>query len=441
MGYIPHTEEDRKTMLATIGVSHLEDLFQDIPEEVRLREPLNLPHALDEHAIVQELTQISRKNKPAGEFISFLGAGVYQHFVPSLVYEIITRGEFLTAYTPYQPEMSQGYLQTIYEFQSLICELTQMDVANASMYDGATASAEAVLMASQITDRKKALVCESVHPHYRACIHTFAESPGIQVHQVPWEDLGNSLTKEVACLVIQYPDFFGRVMPLAPLIQQAKAVGALSIVISNPIALGVLKPPGSFGADIVVGDAQPFGVPMGFGGPMVGYFCSRKEYIRHIPGRIVGATLDAQGRRGFVMTLRTREQDIKREKATSNICTNQALMALCATVYLCALGKKGVRSVAETCIQKAHYTAEKLCSIPGVSLLFPNDPFAYEFAIKIPKDAQKVHEKLLEQGFLAGLPLSQYFPEMNQALLLAVTEVRKREEIDSFVSAVARTVN
>jgi glycine dehydrogenase subunit 1 len=441
MGYIPHTEEDRKTMLATIGVSHLEDLFRDIPKEALLREPLNLPPALDEHAIIRELTRISRLNKPAGEMISFLGAGVYQHFIPSLVYEIISRGEFLTAYTPYQPEMSQGYLQTIYEFQSLICELTQMDVANASMYDGGTASAEAVLMASQITNRHKAIVCESVHPHYRHCIHTFAESPGIQVQEDTWEELGSLLTEEVACLVIQYPDFFGRVKSPASLIRRAREVGALSIVISNPIALGVLNPPGFYGADIVVGEAQPLGVPMGFGGPMVGYFCSRKEHIRYIPGRIVGATVDTQGRRGFVMTLRTREQDIKRERATSNICTNQALMALAATVYLCALGKKGIRAVAETCIQKAHYTAERLCSIPGVSLVFPEDAFAYEFAVKTPIDASRLQERLLEQGFLAGLPLSRYFPDMHQALLLAVTEVRTREEIDSFISAVAKAVN
>lgn len=440
MSYIPHTEEDRRAMLEAIGVSSIEDLFVDIPESLRLREPLNLPESLDPYSILARLKEIGRKNLALDEVVSFLGAGIYQHAIPSAVAALIGRGEFLTAYTPYQPELSQGYLQTIYEFQSMICEITGMDVANASMYDGATAAAEATIMASGVTNRTKIVASKSLHPHYRQAIHTYAPATGCEVVEALWQDLPDAMDDETACVIWQYPDFFGRVLSPAALVKRAKEVGALSICATEPVALGVLKPPGAFGVDVVVGEGQPLGVPMGYGGPLVGFFCVTRDLIRAIPGRIVGTTHDAEGRRGFVMTLRTREQDIRREKATSNICTNQALMALAATIYLSLVGKNGFRSVAEACVQKAHYCAERLLQIPGVERLFPDDPFAFEFAVRLPTDADEVRDALLERGILAGFPLGLHYPDRKDCLLVAVTEVRTREEIDRFAAEMAEVL-
>jgi glycine dehydrogenase subunit 1 len=441
MSYIPHTEEDRRAMLAAIGVESIADLFTDIPQELQLKEPLNLPPALDPHNILATLREYSRQNRSLDEMVSFLGAGVYQHAVPSAVAALIGRGEFLSAYTPYQPEASQGYLQTIYEFQTMICELTGMEVANASMYDGATATAEAAVMAHGVTGREKIVVSRALHPHYRECIHTYAPAVGCTVVEALWDDLEAAIDEQTACVVWQYPDFFGRVLNPSRLVTRAKDAGALTVCATEPVSLGVLRPPGDFGVDVVVGEGQPLGVPMGYGGPHVGFFCVKKELVRAIPGRIVGRTHDKDGRRGFVMTLRTREQDIRREKATSNICTNQALMALAATIYMSLLGKQGFREVAEACVRNAHYCAEQLLRIPGVSMLFPDDPFAFEFAVRLPRDAEAVRDALLEQGILAGLPLGRFYDDRRDCLLIAVTEVRTRTEIDRFASELAKVVN
>lgn len=441
MSYIPHTEEDRRAMLAAIGVESIADLFTDIPQELQLKEPLNLPPALDPHNILATLREYSRQNRSLDEMVSFLGAGVYQHAVPSAVAALIGRGEFLSAYTPYQPEVSQGYLQTIYEFQTMICELTGMEVANASMYDGATATAEAAVMAHGVTGREKIVVSRALHPHYRECIHTYAPAVGCTVVEALWDDLEAAIDEQTACVVWQYPDFFGRVLNPSRLVTRAKDAGALTVCATEPVSLGVLRPPGDFGVDVVVGEGQPLGVPMGYGGPHVGFFCVKNELVRAIPGRIVGRTHDKDGRRGFVMTLRTREQDIRREKATSNICTNQALMALAATIYMSLLGKQGFREVAEACVRNAHYCAEQLLRIPGVSMLFPDDPFAFEFAVRLPRDAEAVRDALLEQGILAGLPLGRFYDDRRDCLLIAVTEVRTRTEIDRFASELAKVVN
>jgi glycine dehydrogenase subunit 1 len=439
MPYIPHTDADRKEMLDAIGAASIEDLFSEVPESLRLKRLLDIPGGLDEHAIGVELGKIAALNQSLDKTVNFLGAGIYEHYIPSIVMSLISRGEFLSAYTPYQPEASQGYLQTIYEFQSMICAITGMEVCNASMYDGATALAEAAIMCHGVTDREKIVLSNSIHPHYRDCVKTFAETIGCVIEEAPAAFLHERIDRDVACVLFQYPDFFGRIHDLRPLIREAHAHGALSVAVCDPVALGAIEPPGAMECDVVVGEAQPLGVPMGFGGPLVGYFCVRKQFVRAIPGRVVGRTHDKEGRRGFVMTLRTREQDIRREKATSNICTNQALMALCTTVWMAALGKNGFRQVAEACVQKAHYAAEKLCAIPGVRLKY-TDPFAFEFTLELPKDAGQVRDDLLSNGILAGLPLGEYYSGMSDCLLTAVTEVRTKQQIDDLVESMASAV-
>ncbi|MEP0767574.1 MAG: aminomethyl-transferring glycine dehydrogenase subunit GcvPA [Fimbriimonadia bacterium] len=441
MAYIPHTDEDRAEMLATIGVESLDDLFTDIPTDMRLDEPLHIPPAHDEHALVGHLSHLAEKNR--SDLCCFLGAGVYDHFIPATVGTVLSRGEFLTSYTPYQPELSQGYLQAIYEFQSMVCELTGMDMANASMYDGGTALAEAALLAHGANGRDVVVVSEGVHPHYRQIVKTFCWSAGLQYREVALAD-GVTTSADnlegVACLLFQQPNFLGVLEDVGALTTGVQAAGGLSVCCADPFALGVLRPPGEFGVDIVVSEAQALGSPMGFGGPGLGLFAVREALVRRLPGRVVGMTQDVEGRRGFVMTLRTREQDIRREKATSNICTNQALVALAATVYLSALGKTGFRRVAEACVQNAHYAAERLSTIPGVQLRFPTRRFAYEFVLKLPRPADAVRDELLEAGYLAGLPLGQHYQDMEDCLLTCVTEVRTKEEIDGFVEAVRKAV-
>ena len=419
-------------MLKTIGIGSIDELFKEIPSDLLVEGELNIPAQLDEYALATQLNEISKANRTP---VSFLGAGIYEHYIPSTVMELISRGEFLSAYTPYQPEVSQGYLQTIYEFQSMICAITGMDVCNASMYDGATALAEAAIMCVGVTDRNKIVMSDAIHPHYRDCVRTFATAIGCEVEEVPALFAHERLDRDTACVLFQYPDFFGRVVDPRGLIREAHSHGALAVAACEPVSLGVLEPPGAMECDAVVGEAQPLGVPMGFGGPLVGYFCVRKQFVRAIPGRIVGRTQDKDGRRGFVMTLRTREQDIRREKATSNICTNQALMALCTTVWMAALGKNGFRQVAEVCTRKAHYAADLLTKIPGVSLKFPEHPFAFEFTLDVGRDASEVRDALLQNEILAGLPLSDYYPDMKSCLLIAVTEVRSKEEIENFATA------
>ncbi|MDQ2985521.1 MAG: aminomethyl-transferring glycine dehydrogenase subunit GcvPA [Armatimonadota bacterium] len=441
MPYIPHTEEDTRAMLQAIGAESIEDFFVEIPESLRLHDELDIPCALDEYAIGKALAQIGAKNRSLDKLTSFLGAGIYEHYSPSIVMELISRGEFLSAYTPYQPEVSQGSLQTIYEFQSMICAITGMEVCNASMYDGATSLAEACIMAVGVTGRDRILISDSVHPHYRDCVRTFAAAIGCEVQEAPESFLKERGDKDVACVVFQYPDFFGRLHDPRDTIREAHAHGALAIAVCEPIALGAIEPPGAMECDVVVGEAQPMGVPMGFGGPMVGYFCVKRSLVRAIPGRIVGRTHDKDGRRGFVMTLRTREQDIRREKATSNICTNQALMALCATVWMSAVGKSGFKEMAETCVRKAYYAFDKLTAIPSVKPTFPGEPFAFEFALDVGRSASEVRDALLEKDILAGLPLGDYYPAHANSLLVAVTEVRSRDEIDRFAAELRALLN
>jgi glycine dehydrogenase subunit 1 len=435
--YIPHSDTDRQEMLATIGVKAIDELFREIPENLRVKPgAMNLPPALDEHRLYAHLAQISKKNVNLQDVTCFLGAGIYDRYIPSTVGAIIGRGEFLTAYTPYQPELSQGYLQTIYEFQTMVSDLYGMDLANASMYDGSTSMAEAAILAHGMNGRTKIVVSDAVHPHYRQVLDTYCWSMSLTVDTIPSTDGATSdLSKvdgEAACLVIQYPNFFGTIEDLATARKAADEAGAMLIVVSDPVACALLKPPGHFGADIVVGEGQPMGVAMGLGGPMVGLFACKQDLIRRIPGRIVGRTEDHHGTPGYVMTLRTREQDIRREKATSNICTNEALMALAATVYMEALGKNGMTKVAEGTVRNTQYARQALVSA-GAKIKHSGKVFG-EFVIELPKNAETVRDSLLERGILAGLPLGSYYPEMENCLLVAVTEIRTKEEIDRFAT-------
>jgi glycine dehydrogenase subunit 1 len=434
--YIPHTEQDIREMLETIGVSSVEDLLSEIPQELRVKGELNVPPSYDEHRLLGKLFELSRKNKNCiSDLVCFLGAGIYDRYIPASVGALISRGEFLTAYTPYQPEFSQGYLQTIYEFQSMVAELYGMDLANASMYDGATAMAEAAILAHGMTGRAKVAVSSAVHPHYRQVLETYAWSIGMQVVEIPFDNGVTAdyskLDDQSACLIVQSPNFFGSIENLAAARKAADEVGALLVVVADPIACALLKPPGEFGADIAVGEGQPMGIAMGYGGPVVGLFACKQEHVRRIPGRIVGRTTDHDGRGGYVMTLRTREQDIRREKATSNICTNEALMALSATVYMAAMGKNGMKTVAESTVRNTQYAISEFVKA-GFKVKFGQQVFG-EFVLSLPKGAEEVRDVLLNDGILAGLPLGAYYPGMENDLLVAVTEIRSKEQIDRYV--------
>lgn len=442
MPYIPHTEADIAEMLKTIGVESIDDLFVEIPEDLKFKRELNIPCALDENKLGARLLEISKMNRSAAELDWYLGAGLYDRYIPSTVSAVISRGEYLTSYTPYQPEMSQGYLQTIYEFQSMIAELYGMDLANASMYDGSTSMAEAAVMASGINGRNKVVISEGVHPHFRQVLDTYSWAQSLDVVTVPTVDGAtrdfSAVDSEAACIIVQYPNFFGVIEDLARAGEAARAAGAQFIVVADPFAMALLPPPGDFGADMVVGEGQPFGVAMGFGGPLVGLFATKEEHVRRIPGRIVGRTQDMEGKPGYVMTLRTREQDIRREKATSNICTNEALMALASTVYLCALGKNGLRSVAETTVRNTQYGIEKLTAA-GAKVRFGGKVFG-EVVLDLGKDAKEVQEALIEEKIMAGLPLGDYYPGMEHCLLVAFTENRTRSQIDRFAEVLGKTL-
>lgn len=434
-------------MMEAIGIAEFGELLAPIPEPLRLKRDLDLPPVLDEFSLVRHLQRLSSLNADLESHLCFLGAGIYDHFRPSVVPALQSRGEFLTAYTPYQPEVSQGMLQAIYEYQTLICALTAMDISNASMYDAATGLAEAALMATSLTDRSEIVVSRAVHPHYRQVIATYAASTGYRLVEAPYEGgdgdldtLRSLVGADTACVIAQHPNFFGCLENLGAVSEIAHNAGALSIASVDPIALGLLKPPGEFDVDIVVGEGQSLGNPMGFGGPLLGFFACKKKFVRSFPGRIVGATVDQQGRRGYTMTLRTREQDIRREKATSNICTNQALLALAATIYLCELGKSGLRQVADLCLQKAHYAREQLSRVEGVSTHFDTKPFFKEFVIRLPAAPKEVNRKLLQQKIVGGLPLGETYPEMSDAMLVCVTETKSKSDIDRFVSAVAESL-
>ncbi|MFP3722146.1 aminomethyl-transferring glycine dehydrogenase subunit GcvPA [Niallia circulans] len=437
--YLPMTEQDQKEMLAAIGVSSVEDLFSDIPEKVRFQGNYSIKPAKSESALLKELTKLAQKNADAKANVSFLGAGVYDHYSPVIVDHVLSRSEFYTAYTPYQPEISQGELQAIFEFQTMICELTGMDVANSSMYDGATALAEAGMLSAGTTKRKKILLSSAVHPEAKEVVKTYAKGQYIEVIEIPHnegitdiEALEEMVDDTVAAVMIQYPNFFGRVEPLKDLEAIIHAHKSLFVVSSNPLALGALTPPGKFNADIVVGDAQPFGIPMGFGGPHCGYFAVTSKLMRKVPGRLVGQTLDDNGQRGFVLTLQAREQHIRRDKATSNICSNQALNALAASVAMTALGKHGVKEMAIANIQKAHYAKTKLQEA-GFDIVYEGPSFN-EFIIKCNSSISAVNRALLEKGIIGGYDLGRDFRQLENHMLIAVTELRTKEEIDEFVA-------
>ncbi|MGE5577949.1 MAG: aminomethyl-transferring glycine dehydrogenase subunit GcvPA [Syntrophothermus sp.] len=439
MNYIPNTEKDRAEMLKEIGAKDVADLFVDIPEAVRFKGDLKIPGAMSELELAGHMGDLAAKNATTDRYSSFLGAGAYDHFIPAVVGHVLSRSEFYTAYTPYQAEISQGTLQAIYEYQSLICELTGMDVANASMYDGATALAEAALMSVNATGRKEIVVSQAVHPEYREVLKTYVSNLGLTVREVPYKEgvtdldvLKKTVSGDTACVIIQNPNFFGAVEDGGALGEIAKAVKANYVVCANPISLGLLVPPGEYGADIVVGEGQALGNPISFGGPFLGFLACRETLVRRMPGRIVGATVDRDGLRGFVLTLQTREQHIRREKATSNICSNEALNALAATVYLSMLGKAGIRKVAELNLQKAHYAQKQITALPGFSPGF-KAPFFNEFVVETEVDPEELNKRLLDYQIIGGLPLGRFYSERKKSLLFCVTEVRSRQEIDHLV--------
>ena len=435
--YLPMTSQDAEEMLKAIGAESIEDLFSDIPEKVRFKGEYKIKKAKSETALLKELTELSEKNANLKTHSSFLGAGVYDHYIPVIVDHVISRSEFYTAYTPYQPEISQGELQAIFEFQTMICELTGMDVANSSMYDGGTALAEAAMLSAAHTRRKKLLVSEAVHPESRAVLATYAKGQYLELEVVPCkngvtdlEQLASRMSSDTAGFIAQYPNFFGRVENLAEIEKIVHEHKGMFIVSSNPLALGVLKPPGEFGADIVIGDAQPFGIPAAFGGPHCGYFAVTSKLMRKVPGRLVGQTVDEEGKRGFVLTLQAREQHIRRDKATSNICSNQALNALAASVAMTALGKKGVQEMALQNMQKAHYAKEQL-KARGLEITFEGPSFN-EFVVKLNDSVANANKELLQNGIIGGYDLSKDYPALSNHMLVAVTELRTKEEIDRF---------
>jgi len=446
MTYIPISPKERDAMLETIGVKSLDDLFDAIPAKHRFPK-LDLPAALTEMEALDELSGLANANENVrSDLVSFLGAGMYNHYIPSAVDHMLRRGEFYTAYTPYQPEISQGTLQAIFEYQSLMSVLTGMDVSNASHYDGATAAAEAVNLAfAQFRGKRtKVVVSPTLHPQYREVVRTYTQGMGIEVTgddpnadlESGPNDLVNLVDNNTCIIIIQYPDFFGRVYDYTKLIDDVHAKGALVCVVANPTALAMFKTPGSMGADIVVGDGQPLGIPMWYGGPSVGFFTTRKKYVHKMAGRLVGETVDNKGQRSYVLTLTAREQHIKRERATSNICTNQGLIALGTAVYLSLLGKKGLGQVANLCYQKAHYAAQELSKIDGMGLCF-TEPFFHEFALCVNRPVDEVNAHLLEHGIIGGYDLGQDYPSLKDHMLIAVTEMNTKEEIDTLVEVLS----
>jgi glycine dehydrogenase subunit 1 len=427
---LPNTDADRKTMLREIGVGSIEELFQDIPEKVR-HARFKLPQPLSELELKKELSRLAGRNASLDNYACFLGAGSYRHFIPSTVEHVIGRSEFYTAYTPYQAEASQGTLQATYEYQSLVCQLTGMEASNAGMYDCSTAAAEAAIMACIIKKRGKVAVSAAVNPTYRDVIKTYVQARGFSIETA---ELNSSISSDSACIVVQHPNFFGYLEDIEAYVRKAHDGGALLIAIVDPISLGMLKPPGQYGADIAVADGQALGNPMSFGGPGLGIFTCRREYLRQMPGRIVGKTVDVEGKPGYVMTLVTREQYIRRERATSNICTSEALMALAAAVYLAALGKTGLRHMAELCYHKAHYAAQNIAKLKGYSLVF-SKPFFNEFAVRCPVAPSRVNQALFNEGIIGGLDITHV---VDNAMLLCVTEMNTKQEIDRLVKILGR---
>lgn len=437
MAYSPMTEADKQAMLAAIGVASADELFADIPESIRLHRPLNIPKGMAEAEVRRHVEALAAKNADVTRYACFLGAGAYDHLIPAALGPLVSRSEFYTSYTPYQPEITQGVLQATYEYQTHIAQLTAMDLANASIYDGATALAEAALVACAHTGRERVLIPQTVHPEYRQVVRTYLRHQDLEVIEVPYDRgatdlaaLETLLDDTVAAVVVQQPNFFGVLEQPRAFASIAQKRGALLIgLTTDPLTLGLLEPPGEYGAHIAVGEGQSLGNPLDFGGPHLGFFAARDELVRRIPGRIVGATVDQNGTPGYVLTLQTREQHIRRERATSNICTNQALNALTAAVYLTLLGRQGVRDVAYQCVQKAHYAQRRIASLRSFSAAWER-PFFHEFVVRTTADPEELTQRLLEHQIIGGLPLGRFYPELDDCILFCVTEARTKEEID-----------
>jgi glycine dehydrogenase subunit 1 len=448
MRYLPLTPEDRAEMLRVIGAGGVEDLFADVPEAARQPAPFNLPSHQGEMEVERAMRAMAAKNLSASDAPFFCGAGAYRHHIPAAVDHLIQRSEFLTSYTPYQPEISQGTLQYLFEFQTQVAMLSGMDIANASMYDGSTSCAEAVLMAARATKRRKAVLSGGLHPHYRLVVETTARFAGVEIHAAPpapegREDLLSGIDAETACVVVQTPDFFGHLRDLRPVAEAAHAKGALLVAVTTEtLALGAVTPPGEMGADIFAGEGQSLGVGLNFGGPYLGLFAARAELQRQMPGRLCGETVDAQGRRGYVLTLSAREQHIRREKATSNICTNSGLCSLAFTIHVSLLGEAGFTRLAQLNHQAAVLLAEQLCAIPGVQRL--NDAFFNEFTLRLPEPAAPVVEALAARGVLGGVPVSRLIPkdpQLQNLLLVAASETNSAQDREAFARALQEVLS
>lgn len=441
MSYIPHTDAERQQMLAKIGVTTIEDLFDAVPASHRFPK-IDLPDPMSEMEVAAELTALAEANESGQDFALFRGAGAYQHFIPSVVNHVLLRGEFYTAYTPYQPEMSQGTLQATYEYQSMMCALLGMEAANASHYDGGTSLAEAVTMAYEVKrgKRSKVILSHGINPEYREIVRTYHQGNEIRFvgdrGRADIPDLIDMLDDDTAMLAVAYPNFFGQIDDLHNLAEKVHDAGALLCIVVNPLAMGMLKSPGELGADIVVGEGQPLGVPLGYGGPYIGFFATKQKYVRKIAGRIIGETVDANGNTAYTMTLRPREQDIRREQATSNICTNQGLMAVAAAVYMSAMGKHGIQQVAKLNYHKAQYAAKQIDALDGFEVDF-SKPFFNEFVVKCSHPVGTVNEHLIQHGIVGGYDLSRHYDHLSDHMLLAVTEVNSRAEIDLLVDTLA----
>ena len=446
MSYVGRSAEERTRMLAAVGATSFEDLLVDVPGDLRLQGPLDVPPAASELELRAEVGALAARNDAARELPSFLGGGMYDHYIPSALPRLALRSEFMTAYTPYQPEVAQGTLQVIFEFQSMLCELTGLDTANASLYDGASAVVEAALLARAQTGRARVLVAGALHPHYAATLETYLGPEHVTrvphdpvAGTAPVSTLESALGPDVACIFFGYPNFFGALEDVPALCAAAHAAGALAVASADPVALGLLEPPGRLGADLCVGEAQSLGAPISLGGPACGFFTGRREFVRRFPGRIVGQTVDARGRRGYVLTLQTREQHIRREKATSNICTNQGLIALMNTIHLALLGREGLREVAALCFQKTHYAARRAEAVAGVRPAFAG-AFVREVALRLPRPAAQVVRRGRELGYGMGVDGATYGEATSDLLLVAATEKRTRAEIDGWAEALAQAV-
>ena len=447
MEFAPHTERDVETMLRTIGASSVNDLFTVIPASIRLDGGLSIPNGHAEADVLREMAALAARNQSADDLVCFMGAGAYDHHVPSMVWAVLSRGELATSYTPYQPELSQGVLQTLFEYQTMICELTGLDISNAGLYDGGSALAEAVNLATGATKRRSVVLAGAINPHYSGVLATQGAGLGLEIRHAGWGSDGLASLETVrdaatdsAAVVVQQPNLFGCIEDLPALAEIARAAGAKLIVHQDLTASGILEAPGALGADVVVAEGQPFGNHLNFGGPYAGVIACRTSDVRRLPGRLVGETVDRNGKRAFVLTLQAREQHIRREKATSNICTNQTLNTLAVAVALAWYGPQGLRELGEQCVARAHYARDRLLEQAGATALFPDSPFFKEFAVRVPADPEAVCEYAAAEGFLAGVPLSRLLPGrgLDDALLVAVTEKRSRDEIDGLVDVIAR---